>query len=155
MFFAQVHIDISAPKKKSGSPPRRRAPNADLRWAGREWSFHQKLKTTKRVLVNLVDFGIFTYMKTIKINQMYRSVNIPKIKCCELWLVLGAMIQKHHLVHKEWIISHLQWCRFPSKIAWDRIPTKPLEEVATELLDTQVFCGHPWTVGPVDELKGY
>ena len=62
------------------------------------------------------------------------------------------MIQKHHLVHKEWIVSHLQWCRFPSKIAWDRIPTKPLEEVATELLDSQVFCGHPWTVGPVGDF---
>jgi len=36
------------PKKTSASPPRRRAPNADLRWAGREWSFHQKLKTIKR-----------------------------------------------------------------------------------------------------------
>ena len=103
MFLCSGAKKTSRPpqKKIQGSPPRRRAPNADLRWAGREWSFHQKLKTIKRVLVNLVDFGIFTYIKTKKINQMYRSVHIPNFKCCELWLILGAMIQKHHLVHKE------------------------------------------------------
>ena len=31
--------------------------------------------------------------------------------------------------------------KFPSKIEWDRIPTDPVQEVAIELLDPQVFSG--------------
>ena len=30
---------------------------------------------------------------------------------------------------------------FPSKIEWDQIPTDPVQEVANELLDSQVFSG--------------
>ena len=38
----------------------------------------------------------------------------------------------------------------PSKIEWDRIPTDPVQEVAIELLDTQVFSGSVQWVRPLE-----
>ena len=42
---------------------------------------------------------------------------------------------------KSWDLKLPTFPSTPSKIQWDRIPKDPVQEVAIEVLDTQVFSG--------------